>query len=142
MTPATDAALIRVQIGTPSTHLGHIDDAVGSLRGYHDSQTIETERLDGFRRTVYKLGRETRLTKGRVEAVRFEGVVNYRGPMQCTYRNMFTIEGEGNEPFSAPGDSGALIFDEEGYAVALLVGGTQKGGHNNRRITDAFPLIH
>ncbi len=139
-TPSTDAALIRVEAGIPLTHLGHIDDAVSPLKGYWDSLRIKTE--SGSRRAVYKLGRQTGLTAGTIETIGFQGIVNYKGAMQCTYPDMFTIEGSGSKPFSAPGDSGALIFNEEGYAVALLVGGTPKGGRNDTGITYALPLDH
>ena len=54
---------------------------------------------------------------------------------------MIVIKGEEDKPFSLQGDSGSLIYDSEGYAIALLVGGTLSSKDGNvPPLTYALPL--
>jgi hypothetical protein len=95
---------------------------------------------------VFKIGKSTKLTSGKIIGFAFQRHLNYdqymyQGmPARCEYTNLIGIEGIGSKPFSQAGDSGALIFDEDGYAIALLIGGSKIGGSNNKGITYAVPI--
>ncbi|MDH3758721.1 MAG: hypothetical protein OES93_12770, partial [Gammaproteobacteria bacterium] len=75
--------------------------------------------------TVIKVGAVTGRTVGRV-------VTNSAGPLEgqqdgvnFTLEDQIEIEGQGASPrFSAKGDSGSVIIDEDGFVVGLLFGET------------------
>jgi hypothetical protein len=97
--------------------------------------------------TVYKYGRTSGATLGRVKSVEQDRVwIDYdMGPsagsiVSLRFDNLIEIEGLGDEPFSEPGDSGSLILDEKGYAIAMLFAGGDIGGTNGKGLTYAFPL--
>jgi hypothetical protein len=50
------------------------------------------------------------------------------------------IEGAAADAFSAGGDSGSLIVDEDHKAVALLFAGGDVGGANGKGLTYANPI--
>jgi hypothetical protein len=89
---------------------------------------------------VLKLGKQTGLTRGIMKDFGIRRLVPYGIDLTCDYSNLVAIEGIRDRSFSQPGDSGSLIYDAEGYAVALLIGGTDVGGDNNRGITYATPI--
>jgi hypothetical protein len=95
---------------------------------------------------VFKIGKSTKLTIGKIKSFAVERPLVYKGftyqgnEAVCSYTNLISIEGIGTKPFSRPGDSGALIFDEDGYAIALLIGGSPGGGKNKKGITYALPI--
>jgi hypothetical protein len=77
---------------------------------------------------VIKSGRTTGVTSGRVTAVGVNGVqVNYgteANPILATFNDTVEIVGDGNKPFSMPGDSGSVILEKgTGKPVALLFAG-------------------
>jgi hypothetical protein len=77
---------------------------------------------------VTKAGRTTGVTQGTIRAIRVRGVqVNYgtrQHPIIATFDNAITITGTGGAAFSAPGDSGSVILDQQtGRPVALLFAG-------------------
>lgn len=95
-------------------------------------------------RTVVKSGRTTGVTKGRITAVEVDGLrVDMGGPV-ATFNDQIEVRGVGG-PFSAGGDSGSLILDETGYAVALLfAGGSDASGQDvtyGCRITEVLRLL-
>lgn len=53
------------------------------------------------------------------------------------------IEGADDVAFSAGGDSGSLVVDEAGQAVALLFAGGDQGGTNGHGLTyaNSLPLV-
>jgi hypothetical protein len=89
---------------------------------------------------VSKVGRTTGPTAGRVRTfeldylvVRFDlGFLRFDGQVE--------IEGEGADPFSLGGDSGALVVDADRRAVALLFAGSDQGGSNGQGLTYATPI--
>lgn len=89
----------------------------GELRGV---RTLGPEHLG---RTVRKVGRTTGAQVGTVTAVEVDGlpVAMDAGTPRFDDQNEFT--GGPATDFSAPGDSGSLIVDDEGYGVALLFAG-------------------
>jgi hypothetical protein len=90
--------------------------------------------------TVYKVGRTTGGTQGRVTAFALDNlVVNYdRGNLR--FDDQVEIEGTGNLPFSDGGDSGSLIVDSGMLAAALLFAGGDTGGANGMGLTFANPI--
>jgi hypothetical protein len=90
--------------------------------------------------TVYKVGRTTGQTKGRITAFDVDNVrVQYdAGVMR--FDNQIEIEGTGNSAFSDSGDSGSLIVDARRRAVALLFAGGDVGGSNGKGLTFANPI--
>ncbi len=89
---------------------------------------------------VYKIGRTTGATEGRVTAFDVDNVVvNYdRGNLR--FDNQIEIEGTGSRPFSDGGDSGSLIVDTGMRAVALLFAGGETGGSNGLGLTFGSPI--
>lgn len=72
---------------------------------------------------VYKIGRTTGLTKGRISAIEIDALhVEYDDGV-FTFDDQIEIEPEGTKPFSLGGDSGSLIVDARRRAVALLFAG-------------------
>ncbi|HXU90639.1 MAG TPA: hypothetical protein VFQ62_17465 [Methylomirabilota bacterium] len=90
--------------------------------------------------TVYKTGRTTGATKGRVTAFDVDNVVVNYDMGNLRFDAQVEIEGTGNAPFSDGGDSGALIVDDDMLAVALLFAGGETGGSNGLGLTYANPI--
>ena len=107
--------------------------AVGTLRGVR-SGLLRTREI------VHKVGRTTGITRGRVTAIEMDNVVVDYDIGSLRFDNQIEIEGADEEGFSAGGDSGSLIVDEDGQAVALLFAGGDTGGTNGKGLTYANPL--
>jgi hypothetical protein len=90
--------------------------------------------------TVFKIGRTTGPTEGRVTAFDLDNlVVNYdKGNLR--FDNQLEIEGLGSKAFSDGGDSGSLIVNAGMRAVALLFAGSDSGGANGLGLTYANSL--
>jgi hypothetical protein len=83
---------------------------------------------------VFKLGRTTDLTRGRISAFEVDGVwVRYDLGL-IEFDRQIEIAPLENPPFSLGGDSGSLIVDEDLRAVALLFAG------NDVDVTYANPI--
>jgi hypothetical protein len=89
---------------------------------------------------VYKVGRTTGPTKGRVTAFDVDNVVVGYDLGNLRFDNQIEIEGTGRTSFSDGGDSGSLIVDESMHAVALLFAGGDQGGSNGLGLTFANPI--
>jgi hypothetical protein len=104
---------------------------------------ISKQVSDGSRSpSVFKVGRTTRYTQGRITAFNvvttaaldvagFTRLVNFTGQI--------SIEGVSGH-FSRAGDSGSVVFDDDMNAVGLLFAGTDTGGQNGGGITYANPM--
>lgn len=89
---------------------------------------------------VWKVGRTTSITRGRVTAFDVDGVgVDYSdegdGSDICSFDGQIEIKASKNQLFSTGGDSGSLILDHEDYAVGLLFAGSDESG-----VTYANPI--
>lgn len=95
---------------------------------------------------VYKVGRTSGATKGRVTAFDLDNVVVNFDVGNLRFDNQIEIEGSGTAAFSDGGDSGSLIVTPAGarrhdmVAVALLFAGSESGGANDRGLTYANPI--
>ncbi|MEB3177635.1 MAG: hypothetical protein VKL59_01115 [Nostocaceae cyanobacterium] len=110
-------------------------DNISCLKGFVNLQGFRTqeelEELVDF--TVAKIGRSSGLTTGTVSDFEMEISMLYRNEV-IRFDGLIAIASLDDKPFSEPGDSGSVIVDDQGYAIAMLVGGT-KGG-----ITYATPI--
>lgn len=89
---------------------------------------------------VYKVGRTTGPTKGRVTAFDVDNLVIGYDVGNLRFDNQIEIEGTGRTAFSDGGDSGSLIVNESMQAVALLFAGGDQGGSNGLGLTYANPI--
>lgn len=89
---------------------------------------------------VYKVGRTTGATKGRVTAFDLDNVVVSYDLGNLRFDDQIEIEGTGRRPFSDGGDSGSLIVDGDMRAVGLLFAGGDTGGTNGLGLTYANPI--
>lgn len=94
--------------------------------------------------TVFKTGRTTRHTRGRVAAVNVNNyLVNMgAGLGVARFDNQIVIEMDNAPaaPFSRGGDSGSLIVEGSGRPVGLLFAGSETGGAGNIGFTGANPI--
>jgi hypothetical protein len=89
---------------------------------------------------VKKHGRTTGITQGKVSAIELDKVVVDYDLGSLSFDNQVEIESAGNSSFSAGGDSGSLILDEDNLGCALLFAGSERGGSNDRGLTYANPI--
>jgi hypothetical protein len=108
-------------------------DGIGALAGVRDEPLKPGDR-------VAKVGRTTGSTYGRVTAVELDGVVVTYDRGALSFDHQIEIEGAGDGPFSAGGDSGSLIVDADRHACALLFAGGDTGGSNGKGLTFANEL--
>jgi hypothetical protein len=127
-----DAALANIRDGVlhdPETLRGLINGADGHLAG------IGPEVVDEGQ--VYKVGRTTGATQGRVTAFDVDNVVVNYDVGNLRFDGQIEIEGVGRHAFSDGGDSGSLIVNDELQAVGLLFAGSETGGSNGLGLTYA-----
>lgn len=86
-------------------------------------------RTDDLGRTVTKVGRTTGVTRGAITAIEVDGLpVNYGTSGVMTFNDQIEVSGGPTSDFSAGGDSGSLIVDDDGMAIALLFAGGVSNG--------------
>jgi hypothetical protein len=107
---------------------------LGNLSGQGDAATLPRQA------TVYKVGRTTGQTKGRITAFDLDNVVVEYDLGMIRFDNQIEIEGTGNKAFSDSGDSGSLIVDDQLRAIGLLFAGGDEGGSNGKGLTYANPI--
>jgi hypothetical protein len=116
-----------------------VDYDAATLAGLGRLKGVAAAPLDEGAR-VGKVGRTTGVTRGRVTAFELDDVVVAYDIGNVSFDDQIEIEGAGNTPFSDGGDSGSLIVDRGGYAVAQLFAGSDTGGRNGRGLTYATPI--
>jgi len=91
---------------------------------------------------VGKIGRTTAVTQGRVSAIEVDDVVVGYGRLlgELSFDDQIEVEGLGAEPFSRGGDSGSLVYREDGVAIGLLFAGSETGGDNGAGLTYLNPI--
>jgi hypothetical protein len=127
-----------------------VDCAIAKLYGSipFDVDSLDTlGRLHGQRTApidigvvVRKVGRTTGVTTGTISVIELDDVaVNYDQGV-AEFDSQIEIESAGPGVFSAGGDSGSLIVDEENDALGLLFAGSDQRGKNGLGLTYANPL--
>jgi hypothetical protein len=111
------------------------------------TQLWNVGRLGGLRQSlaegpdiVFKIGRTSGLTWGRISAFELDPIEIDLGTGIFAFENQIEIEGTASAPFSKGGDSGSLIVDSELGAVGLLFAGSTSGGSNGKGLTYANPI--
>lgn len=89
---------------------------------------------------VIKVGRTTGVTRGRVTAFELDNVIVGYDIGNLRFDDQIEIEGADEGPFCLGGDSGSLVVDPDGLAVALLFAGGDAGGTNGMGLTYATPI--
>lgn len=72
-------------------------------------------------RKVYKVGQRTGLTNGLISNIGISLNIEYQNRKMARFRNMFAINNPGGRNFCMKGDSGAVVFDDEGTVYGLIV---------------------
>ena len=91
-------------------------EGLGSITGVRTTPLEDGE-------IVYKVGRTTGMTKGRVSAIEMDRVFVEYDLGELRFDDQIEIEPVGTRPFSLGGDSGSLIVDRQRRAIALLFAG-------------------
>jgi hypothetical protein len=102
--------------------------------------TTTAEVLGG--EAVGKIGRTSSVTQGKVTAIELDDVVvGYDEELgELSFDNQIEIESTGPGPFSRGGDSGSLVYREDGVAIGLLFAGSESGGDNGSGLTYVNPI--
>lgn len=92
---------------------------------------------------LYKCGRATEYTRGEWSGVRHaylaKQVINGKVVPKMTFEHTIT---NGSNPFSLEGDSGSLVFNQNGHVVGMIVGGAEWGDYTYMtHIDDLFADI-
>lgn len=123
----TDAAIARL-------------DPVPVTFEYPVGRVVKTARALGGE-LVGKVGRTTSTTRGRVTAIELDDViVGYEDLGALSFDDQIEIESLDDGPFSRGGDSGALVYREDGVALGLLFAGSESGGRSGKGLTYANPI--
>jgi len=139
----TLAALVPLEAGVTQT----VDAAVALLDDpavdpeYPGGRVTETAVALGGE-VVGKSGRTTGVTAGRVTAIELDDVVVGYGDGLGALRfdDQIEVESTGDGPFSRGGDSGSLVYREDGVALGLLFAGSETGGANGTGLTYCNPI--
>ncbi|QJW38105.1 hypothetical protein [Cellulosimicrobium protaetiae] len=139
----TLAALVPLEAGVTQT----VDAAVALLDEpavdpeYPVGRITETAVALGGE-AVGKSGRTTGVTGGRVTAIELDDVVVGYGDGLGALRfdDQIEVESTGDGPFSRGGDSGSLVYREDGVALGLLFAGSETGGANGTGLTYCNPI--
>ncbi|NMR20039.1 hypothetical protein HIR71_07350 [Cellulomonas fimi] len=91
---------------------------------------------------VAKVGRTTGVTQGRVTAIELDDVVVGYGDGlgDIRFDDQIEVEGAAGAPFSRGGDSGSLVYRDDGVAIGLLFAGSETGGQNGSGLTYLNPI--
>ncbi len=94
-----------------------------------DPSMIESDSDEAKLSKVFKYGRSTGLTEGRIVSTdRVNLSVIYGPGREAIFNNVVEIGGKNGKPFSLPGDSGSLVWDFEHFAIGVVFAGTEKRG--------------
>ena len=77
-------------------------------------------------RPVFKLGRTTGFTVGLLNVVGLQRQPIWLNEKQYHYMNILAVKARKGAPFSRAGDSGALVYTKDGWALGLVIGGTDE----------------
>lgn len=153
--PAERIARLRFSIKLKKTGANLVDAALAEIEGsvmfdvsrLHEIRNTTDAKLAGLGpefvdegETVFKVGRTTGPTEGRVTAFDLDNVIVKYDKGNLRFDNQIEIEGAGARAFSDGGDSGSLIVNRDMKAIALLFAGGDIGGSNGLGLTYASPI--
>lgn len=122
--------------------IARIDDGVEyDPARYPGGPVTAADPEPGGATAVEKVGRTTGHTRGRITAFEVDGLrISFPGG-ELVFDDQLEVSGEGGA-FSAGGDSGSLIWTDEGQreAVGLLFAGSAFGGPDGTGLTYANPI--
>jgi len=95
----------------------------------------------GIGEPVFKVGRTTGLTEGRVAAIEVDDLVVGFDRGDLLFDGQIEIAPVGTEPFSLGGDSGSLIVDSEQMAVGLLFAGNDVDATYANQIQEVLDIL-
>ncbi len=79
------------------------------------------------RRSVWKVGRTTGKTSGKITAIEVDQIsADYSGKL-LRFDGQIEIEGDDNKPFALPGDSGAAVLNKKNEGVGMIFSGSSDG---------------
>ncbi|KFE58467.1 hypothetical protein [Hyalangium minutum] len=87
---------------------------------------------------VWKLGRSTGKTRGKVSVVNCDNLQVRLGGVIYSFDDQLEVESD--SPFSQEGDSGAVVLNDKDEGIGLLLTGSERGGSNGKGLTYANPL--
>lgn len=121
--------------------LALLDDGVEVDPTYPAGRVTSTAQVLGGE-AVAKVGRTTSVTRGRVSAIELDDVlVGYGDDLGALgFDGQIEIESAQEGPFSRGGDSGSLVYREDGVAIGLLFAGSETGGPDGHGLTYVNPI--
>jgi len=139
-TLAARSELVPGQTATVDAAIALLDDP--EVDAVYPVGRITTTAVAVGGEIVGKIGRTTAVTTGRVSAIEVDGVVVGYGRQlgELSFDDQIEVEGLGTEPFSRGGDSGSLVYREDGVAIGLLFAGSETGGDNGTGLTYLNPI--
>lgn len=126
-----DVALVRIssKLEVVSRH----SYAIGEDGGGGDISGARDLSVGDLGSPVAKVGRTTAVQRGKITVVEMDNLpVNMGNGFIPTFSDQFEISGGPAVDFSAPGDSGSLIVDADGWAVGLLFAGGRDNAGEDR----------
>ena len=129
--------------GEPATvdaALALLDDGLDADPTYPVGRVTTTAVAAGGE-SVAKIGRTTARTQGRVTAIEMDDVVVGYGEElgALSFDHQIEVEGLAGA-FSRGGDSGSLVYREDGVALGLLFAGSETGGSDGSGLTYCNPI--
>lgn len=139
-TLAATVPLTPGRVGTVDAAIALLDDP--EVDATYPVGTITTTAVAVGGEQVAKVGRTTAVTHGRVTAIELdEVVVGYGEELgELRFDDQLEVESTGTGPFSRGGDSGSLVYREDGVALGLLFAGSETGGENGTGLTYVNPI--
>jgi hypothetical protein len=89
---------------------------------------------------VCKLGRTSGFTVGELKYIGLQRQIIKINTQDYVYTNVLGVSSSKDHPFSQPGDSGALVYTEDGFGIGLIIGGTHGTDHVGPELTYISPL--
>lgn len=139
----TLAQVVPLTPGEPATvdaALALLDDGI-EIDPTYPVGAVTTTAVAAGGEVVAKIGRTTAHTQGRVTAIEMDDVVVGYGDElgALSFDNQIEVEGTGGA-FSRGGDSGSLVYREDGVALGLLFAGSETGGADGTGLTYCNPV--
>ena len=102
----------------------HPDDPSNQDRSLSITEIVPGENIhDYVDETVYKVGRTTWFTEGRLELASAGNITpKMHNGNYYNYVNLAVVEFPKDKDFTQPGDSGALVYTRDGKALGFIVG--------------------